>query len=222
MSDVVRMEFGKALGAIAALQQKGLTRRDRGKALLEAPGLAGKNQRRKPVQRFLDAGERRLVGITRNLPDRQTAPAVGRPRSGHLTIPPRDFSHLRATLVMHHLRGGSRFAIGDIRISESMKHESRLGGAALEKRVSAILGHRHVPAVAKSRNAATVGPCCIHSRTLAATRAQGKHLVQTCRGRHFATTNGRIARAKSFSVDRCSTSAITSSAQRAVSWIAKL
>ena len=53
--------------------------------------------------------------------------------------------------VMHHLRVGGRSTIGDIRISESLKHESRLGKAALEKRKRAILGRRHVPAVPKSR-----------------------------------------------------------------------
>jgi hypothetical protein len=40
---------------------------------------------------------------------------------------------------MHHLLGWSRFTIGDIRISKSMKHESRLGGRLREKRASAIL-----------------------------------------------------------------------------------
>ena len=94
VADVVRVELGEALGAVAALQQKGLAGRDRGEPLLQPPRLAGEDQRRKAVQRLLDPGERRLVGITGHLPDRQTAPAVGGPsvarsrgRSGHASPP---------------------------------------------------------------------------------------------------------------------------------------
>jgi hypothetical protein len=57
--------------------------------------------------------------------------------------------------VMHHLQVGGRSTIGDIRISESLKHESRLGcGRLREKREIVILGRRHVPAVPKSRGKA--------------------------------------------------------------------
>jgi hypothetical protein len=38
------MELGKALGAIAALQQEGLAGRDIGEPVLEAPRLAGENE----------------------------------------------------------------------------------------------------------------------------------------------------------------------------------
>jgi hypothetical protein len=50
-----------------------------------------------------------------------------------------------------------------------MKRESRLSGAALEKRKSAILGRRHVPAVPKSRDLAGTakGIDVCHNRTLA-------------------------------------------------------
>jgi len=60
-----------------------------------------------------------------------------------------------------------------------MKHESRLGGAALVN-ASAILGRRHVPAVPKSRDlaGATHGPEVCHGRTLAARRAGRKRFVR--------------------------------------------
>ena len=64
------MKLGKALGTVAALQQKGLARRDRSQALLEPPRLAGEDQRREAMQRLLDESQRGLVGIAGNLPDR--------------------------------------------------------------------------------------------------------------------------------------------------------
>ena len=49
VADVVGVELGKALGAIAALQQEGLAGRDVGEPILEAPRLAGENERRVAV-----------------------------------------------------------------------------------------------------------------------------------------------------------------------------
>ena len=115
VADVVRMKFGKALGAVATLQQEGLAGRHRGEALLQPPRLAGKDQRWKPLQRFFDASERRLVRISGNLPDRQTAPAVGRPC--HAPPPKLEAASPSATF----------------RISESMKRESRLKGGGFGK-----------------------------------------------------------------------------------------
>ena len=61
-----------------------------------------------------------------------------------------------------------------------MKRESRLSGAALEKRVNAILGRRHVPAVPKSRDlaGAAEGPDVCHARTLAAGPIGRKRFVR--------------------------------------------
>src|SRR5712691_12449256 len=107
------------------------------------------------MQRLLDTGERRLVGIARNLPDRQTTPAVGGPAFRHITIPPRRLvAHWGLTWSCITSGVGGRSTISDIRISMSMKHESRLGQAASGKRVSAILRRRPVPAVPKSRDLA--------------------------------------------------------------------
>ena len=73
------MELGKAFGAVAALQQERLAGGDIGEPVLQAPRLAGKDQRRVGAQRLLDAAERGLVGIAGNLADREAAPASRRP-----------------------------------------------------------------------------------------------------------------------------------------------
>ena len=80
---------------------------------------------------------------------------------------------------------GGRSTIGDIRISGGMKHESRLSGAALGKRKSAILGRRHVPAVPKSRAPAGTakGLDVCHVRTLTAERRTRKRFVRVTRRR---------------------------------------
>src|SRR5207244_11128974 len=64
VADVVRVELGKTLGAIPALQQKGLSRRDRRQALLQAPGLAGNDEWGETPKSLLDIGERGCVAIT--------------------------------------------------------------------------------------------------------------------------------------------------------------
>jgi hypothetical protein len=82
---------------------------------------------------------------------------------------------------------GGRSTIGDVRINESMKRESRLGRAASGKRANAILGRRHVPAVPKSRDLAGAahGPDVCHARTLAARRAGRKpFILWLCVARH--------------------------------------
>ena len=103
VADVVRVKLGKALGAVAALQQKGLARRHRSQAVLEPPRLAGEDEGRKAMQGFLDAGECGFVGISRDLTDREAAPAVGGPI----------FCHVTPSVV------GGRSTIGDIRITEA-------------------------------------------------------------------------------------------------------
>ena len=68
VADVVGAMLGKALGAVAALQQEGLAGRDLGELLLQLARLTCKNQRRK--------GRETGLGFTaaRRRPDR-TAPA---------------------------------------------------------------------------------------------------------------------------------------------------
>ena len=58
VADVVGAVLGEALGAIAALQQERLARRDLRQRLLQVARLAGKNQRRKGRKLRLDVGER--------------------------------------------------------------------------------------------------------------------------------------------------------------------
>ena len=64
---------------------------------------------------------------------------------------------------------------------------------------------------------AAQGPNLFHSCTLPVRIARGKRVVPIFRRAYLGTTNGRMARTKSSSVDRCSTSAITSSAHVTVS-----
>ena len=59
--------LGKALGAIAALQQEGLAGRNAGQRLLQIARLAGKHQRRKGRKLRLDVGQGLGVGIIGHL-----------------------------------------------------------------------------------------------------------------------------------------------------------
>src|SRR6516225_10423734 len=79
---------------------------------------------------------------------------------------------------------GGRSTIGDIRITGGMKRESRLGGAALEKRASAILGRRHIPAVPKSHDlaGAAEGPDVCHAGTLPGGPIGRKRFVRAAAG----------------------------------------
>ena len=176
------MKFGEAFRAIAALQQKGLAGRDRRLALLEPTRLAGKDERREAMQCLLDAGKRCLIGVTRNLPDRQTPPAVRRPYCSHFTSSPRNrFVNQAPRRSYITSEVGSYSTFGDIRISKSMKHESRLWGRLREKRASAILCRQLVPAVVKSRHRAGVehrAHFC-HGRTLWASASCGPVRIPT-------------------------------------------
>ena len=58
IADIVRVEFGKALGAVAALQQKRLALDDLGQIIGQVARLACKNQRRIVAQRFFGCGQR--------------------------------------------------------------------------------------------------------------------------------------------------------------------
>ena len=57
--------------------------RDLGERRLQAPRLAGEDQRRIVAQRRLDGAERRGIGIVRRLLDRLAPPAIGAPFLGH-------------------------------------------------------------------------------------------------------------------------------------------
>ena len=57
VADVVGVEFGEALGAIAALQQEALARGDFGQIGLQRARLAGEDQRRITAQRRFDRGQ---------------------------------------------------------------------------------------------------------------------------------------------------------------------
>src|SRR5262249_43390160 len=89
IADVVGAVLGKALGAIAALQQERMPGRDSTQGLLEAARLAGEYQRRKARKLPLDLGEGRRVGVLGKLLRRAAAPAVRGPAlgHGHLRIP---------------------------------------------------------------------------------------------------------------------------------------
>ena len=84
IADGVGAMLGKALGAIAALQQKGLALSHARELGLQLPRLACKYERRKRGKLLLDLNELRLVRIDRNLLDRLRAPTVGAPTRCHL------------------------------------------------------------------------------------------------------------------------------------------
>src|SRR6185312_304836 len=78
-ADVVGGEVLEALGAVAALQQEGLARRDLGQRALELARLAGKHQRRIAAQARLGPADRLGVRVDRHLLGRLAAPAGERP-----------------------------------------------------------------------------------------------------------------------------------------------
>ena len=83
IADVVGAVLGKALGAIAALQQEGFARGHAGQRLFQVTGLAGEHQRRKRGELRLDIGQCLGIGIIGHLQHRPGAPAIGRPPLGH-------------------------------------------------------------------------------------------------------------------------------------------
>ena len=87
----VGVEFGKALGAITALQQEGIAGRDIGQPVGQIARLAGKDQRRIGAQFGFDGGERASIGILRKLAGLAGAPAVRGPVGGHDRAALRDF-----------------------------------------------------------------------------------------------------------------------------------
>ena len=83
VADRVSPMLGEALGAVAALEQKGIALRDAGKLSLQLARLAGKHERRKGRKLLLNLGERGRLGVGRDLLDRLGAPAVWAPSGRH-------------------------------------------------------------------------------------------------------------------------------------------
>src|SRR4029078_1330132 len=83
VADGVGPELGKALRAIAALEQESTTGGDLTQSLLKVPRLAGKNQGRQTPQPLFGGRQLGLVGVFRHLGDRLTAPALRHPFGTH-------------------------------------------------------------------------------------------------------------------------------------------
>ena len=86
VADIVGAVLGEAFGAIAALQQECLARRDLGERPLEIARLAGEHQRRKGRKLAFDVGQRLRVRIIRHLQDGLGAPAIRGPTFRHHAI----------------------------------------------------------------------------------------------------------------------------------------
>lgn len=83
VTDLCGGELGKALGAVATLQQERAPLGHLGKLAAQLPGFAGEDQRRVTGQALLDLQQMCGVGVAGLLLDRQGAPAVGAPRLAH-------------------------------------------------------------------------------------------------------------------------------------------
>ncbi len=89
VADLVGLEVGEGLGAVAALEQEGLAGADLGQPLLQRARLAGEDQRRVARELALDLGQSRGVGIVRHLLDGAAAPGIGLPVACHRSRPSR-------------------------------------------------------------------------------------------------------------------------------------
>ena len=83
IADRVGAMLGKALGAIAALEQERLAGGDAGELLLQLARLTGKHERREGRELALDLGELLGVRVDRDLLDRPRAPALRAPARSH-------------------------------------------------------------------------------------------------------------------------------------------
>ena len=87
VANIVGAVLGKALGAVAALQQERLAGGNAAQRLFQVAGLTGKNQRRKRGQLRLDIRQCLGIGVIRHLQYRLGAPAIGCPPLGHDVTP---------------------------------------------------------------------------------------------------------------------------------------
>ena len=87
ITDGIGAMLGEALGAIAALQQKGLAFGHARELDLQLPRLACKYERWKRRKLLLDLNELLLVRIVRNLLDGLRAPTVGLQRGAICNLP---------------------------------------------------------------------------------------------------------------------------------------
>ena len=83
VADIVGIEFGEALGAIAALQQEGVPLGHTGQLVFQFARLAGEYQRRLRPEDVLRGGQFRGVGKFRHLQNRHAAPGFRRPIPCH-------------------------------------------------------------------------------------------------------------------------------------------
>jgi hypothetical protein len=78
------MEFGKALGTVAALKQKRLAFRNAAQLAGQLARLAGKDERRIAGKLTLGGRKRGFVGVGRQLPRFVRAPALRLPLVRHM------------------------------------------------------------------------------------------------------------------------------------------
>ena len=88
VADVVGVKFGKAFGAVPALEQETLARRHFGQVRLQRARLAREDQRGKVRKRPGYLVQRLGVGIGRQMPRFLGLPAIGGPRACHFTNAP--------------------------------------------------------------------------------------------------------------------------------------
>ena len=87
VADIVRMKFGEALGAVAALQKEALPRLHLGQFGLQRVDFAGEHQRRIAAERLLHRLQRGSIAIIGHLNAFMRAPALRGPIGRHVSHP---------------------------------------------------------------------------------------------------------------------------------------
>jgi hypothetical protein len=85
VANIVRVELGEALRAVATLEQKTAPLRDVGEVGFQGTGFAGKDQRRELGKRRLDLAELGGIAICRQMLRFVRFPAFGCPVTRHVT-----------------------------------------------------------------------------------------------------------------------------------------
>ena len=86
VADIVGVEFGKAFGAVAAMQQEGLALRHLAKAGHQVAGLAGEHQGGMSLELAQNTVQRRLIRVIRHLTGGFFQPTLRGPACGHATL----------------------------------------------------------------------------------------------------------------------------------------